>query len=109
MHTLYFSIELGSTEMLVTGEIDFDFSPEEPRVDRYPDGSGYPGAPAEVDLIEIWITDVTGYDLAARIVYLHHGCDIEDGWRAALIDYLWRWTGDNESIVDEWVAQELEL
>jgi hypothetical protein len=29
------------------------YSPEEPRVDHYPDGSGYPGYPSDFDIEEV--------------------------------------------------------
>ena len=45
----------------ITIEVNYEFSPEEPRVWNYGDGSGHPGYPAEV-----YITKV-----------MHEGEDIE--------------------------------
>lgn len=35
-------------------DVTFIFIPEEPEVRYYPDGSGYPGSPAEVEIHEIF-------------------------------------------------------
>jgi hypothetical protein len=35
--------------------VEFDYSPEEPMVMYYPDGSGYPGCPAEVEITSVMI------------------------------------------------------
>lgn len=44
-----FDIEYCDVVLFVTGF----YSPEEKRVDYYPDGSGYPGSPAEFDIYDI--------------------------------------------------------
>lgn len=45
-------------------EVDFDieyyYTPEEPMVMYYADGSGYPGSSAEVEILKI---EVMGYDM----------------------------------------------
>lgn len=43
--------------------VDYDFSPEEPTVWRYHDGSGHPGSPAYVDIQDILIGDVSIIDI----------------------------------------------
>ena len=46
----YYCRENGDeTELQVTAE----YSPEEPMVRYYPDGSGYPGAPAELNVYSV--------------------------------------------------------
>lgn len=37
----------------ITFEVDFDFFPEEKQVNYYKDGTGHPGAPAEVEINDI--------------------------------------------------------
>jgi hypothetical protein len=41
----------------ITIEVEYDYSPEEPMVRYYRDGSGYPGCPAMVELCEARRTD----------------------------------------------------
>jgi len=43
--------------------VDYDFSPEEPTIWRYPDGGGHPGSPAYVDIQDILIGDVSIIDI----------------------------------------------
>jgi hypothetical protein len=44
-------------------DVEFDYTPEEPMVMYYPDGSGYPGCAAEVDILEILLCDIDIYNL----------------------------------------------
>lgn len=37
----------------ISFDVTFEYTPEDPMIWRYPDGSGYPGSPAEVEISEI--------------------------------------------------------
>lgn len=39
-------------------EVEFDFTPPEPQVRYYPDGSGYPGSPAQAHLVSVLVLSV---------------------------------------------------
>lgn len=43
-----------------TVEIEFEYSPGEPMVWYYPDGSGYPGSPPELNIIGVKVTSLSG-------------------------------------------------
>lgn len=47
-------------QVCVELECIWRFSPSEPMVRYYPDGSGYPGAPAVMELVEVWCSEATG-------------------------------------------------
>lgn len=40
-------------------EVEFDANPGEPMVRYYPDGSGYPGSPPEVEITKVTVLEVT--------------------------------------------------
>jgi hypothetical protein len=65
MHYLEFTFEEVSEEFDV-GSIDvhvgYHVTPGEPRVLRYPDGSGYPGSPAQVEIRFVYVDSVTDWD-----------------------------------------------
>ena len=48
--TANLTVRDGCTDYNVT--VDFSYSPGEPMVRYYPDGSGYPGSPPEFDCVE---------------------------------------------------------
>ena len=43
-------------------DVDYDYSPEEPMVRYYPDGSGYPGCPAYFEFVNFHVTEYNNYD-----------------------------------------------
>lgn len=51
MNQTELSINVGGVDVTVSGY----YSPEEPMVMYYPDGSGYPGCPAEFELQSVQI------------------------------------------------------
>lgn len=50
MATAKLTVKLGDTDCFV--EADFRVIPGEPMVRYYPDGSGYPGSPPEIDCVD---------------------------------------------------------
>jgi hypothetical protein len=53
-------------EALGVGEIEatarYQIHPGEPRVMYYPDGSGYPGSPDEVEILDVHVDAVTDWE-----------------------------------------------
>jgi hypothetical protein len=60
-HTLEYDIELGERALYCTILIEYDYEPGEPMVRYYPDGSGYPGSPADC---APWNVEVTTAEVA---------------------------------------------
>jgi len=81
-HTLETDIELGKRALYCTIIIQYDFQPEEPRVNYYRDGSGYPGCPAYVEVCEVQVTTA---EIADEVLY--RDLLIEIG-RGSWLDYL---------------------
>lgn len=46
----------------ITFSVEFDYQPEEKAVMYYSDGSGYPGCPASVDILNIYHCEDSFYD-----------------------------------------------
>jgi hypothetical protein len=67
MSSIEFKCDLGEREKLVVVEVAYDFTPGEPMVRYYPDGSGYPGSGPE---IEVWAYRVIS--ISGRDVPVHH-------------------------------------
>ena len=49
-------------------DVEFDYSPEEPMVMYYPDGSGYPGAPAELIITDILYKETSFLELLEEYI-----------------------------------------
>ena len=52
-------------------EVEFDYQPEEKQVRYYPDGSGYPGCDAKVEISNIYFKgdDVTSFFEESGLIY----------------------------------------
>ena len=52
-------------------EVEFDYQPEEKQVRYYPDGSGYPGCDAKVEISNIYFkeNDVTSFFEESGLIY----------------------------------------
>lgn len=57
-------IEIGN--MTIHATVFFDYYPGEPEVRYYPDGSGYPGSPAECEYTGVLVDAVTGDNYAIQ-------------------------------------------
>ena len=59
--------------VFVTVEIEYKIWEGEPMVMYDPDGGGYPGSPAEIDILVVSVTSVSGetYDLNAEQLAKH--------------------------------------
>jgi hypothetical protein len=55
-------IDLGFDAVDCEYEFEYDYSPPEPMVRYYSDGSGYPGYPGSLDLYDIKVISVCGQD-----------------------------------------------
>lgn len=69
--------ELGP--VYVTVDIDYKVRPGEPMVMYYPDGSGYPGSPPEIEILEVIVTSVSGETYEKSRIKL-----IDGGWIGTL-------------------------
>lgn len=58
----YYETELEEFQgrFFATIEIEFEYSPGEALVRYYPDGSGYPGSPPELNIIHVAVTSLSG-------------------------------------------------
>lgn len=56
------TIEEFNGDLCVECELEFEITPGEPMVRYYADGSGYPGSPAEVELIAVYVDSITDID-----------------------------------------------
>jgi hypothetical protein len=52
--TVYVTVDIGRSSLEVA--VDYCATPEEPMVRYYSDGSGYPGCPAEAELLDVSVT-----------------------------------------------------
>ena len=59
---------MGSAEL----EVTFDYTPEEPMVMHYADGSGYPGSPSEIKIIDVQWNSTNVADLLEKLGYLEN-------------------------------------
>ena len=64
-------IQYGDKNLLV----EFIYMPPEPEVKYYPDYSGYPGAPAKIDIISVY--DELGFDIIEELNWQEYR-DIRD-------------------------------
>ena len=66
----FYEDENGDNPLKIVGEISFEgeyyFTPEEPMVMYYPDGSGYPGSPAEIETYNFIATKIDDLVLTAE-------------------------------------------
>jgi hypothetical protein len=53
-------IDLGFDVVDCEYVFNYDYTPEEPMVKYYPDGSGYPGSPEYIDVYDVVIAGVFG-------------------------------------------------
>ena len=60
-------IEVEITYKGVDIKVIGDYSPEEPMVMYYPDGSGYPGSASELEIDKIMFNNVDVYDIYASL------------------------------------------
>ena len=62
-------VEIGITIYDVYLDVSGYYSPSEPMVMYYPDGSGYPGCPAEFEIISVSLNGTRITDLISDDVY----------------------------------------
>jgi len=64
MSALYITLEeIGKSEQLSADvQLIYDYEPGEPMVRYYPDGSGYPGSPAYVEIVDIYVCAIYDHD-----------------------------------------------
>lgn len=95
--------ELGKSCSWVDLDIEAIVYPGEPMVRYYPDGSGYPGSPPEVEIVAVTVTAYgsadweTGigrvhrpdwFELLDRIVF-DYVMEHEDRYRDEILEYKW--------------------
>lgn len=99
----YYETELEEFQdrFFATVEIEFEYSPGEPMVRYYPDGSGYPGSPPELNVIRVVVTRLSNDSWDKNRQELE-----ESGWA----DYLDKLAFDEvSSLVDSngWLIDQL--
>jgi hypothetical protein len=105
-------IELDLNALFITAEIEYKIWPAEPEVRYDSNGTGYPGSSAEIEILDVCVTSVSGvtYDLNAddlakhtwaqtlnRIAFEHVDESVNSaGWIA---DHIW---DDAAAASEEW-------
>jgi hypothetical protein len=108
--SIEFEIELGTGTKawkLLEVEVEYDYSPGEEMVMYYPDGSGYPGSPPEIEFTDVLIRSIEGYTRDGETAYHVDGEDLDSGWLALLLHTVWVWMEENEDHLHEWIFDEM--
>ena len=76
-------------------EVSYTYDPPEEMVRYYPDGSGYPGAPEQLELYDIKVTKIYFAD--------HEVENPKEPLSGKMIDLFW----DNQELIEERILQDI--